>query len=155
MVKSVVNNWAQSQDNQVIDGEAWSVWSNDIKLVSNLDSKLYEIFHSKVIEEYCIKKHKFSEHQASNIYWEALKKAMKAVPLAKRTFITKHATGMCGVGKFMKLWRERDTDACPQYGAPENASHIWICPQPQATDVCGLSLQKLNAWMLDRNFTRC
>jgi hypothetical protein len=114
LVKSAVNNWAESQYNQQIDGEPSPVWSNDVKLANDLDSKLYEIFHFKVMEEYWIKRHKFPEHQTSNIHWEALEKAMKAVPLAKRTFITKHATGMCGVGKFVKLWRGRDTAACPQ-----------------------------------------
>jgi hypothetical protein len=78
-----------------------------------------------------LRREKIPEHQA---------KAMKAAPLARRIFITKHATGMCGVGKFMKLWEERDKDACQRCDAPESAPHIWICPQSQATEVWSLSL---------------
>ncbi len=69
------------------------------------------------------------------MHWEVIEHTMKASPLARRTLVTKHATGMCGVGKFMKIWGERDTDACPRCGAPENAAHVWICPHPQAIDV--------------------
>jgi hypothetical protein len=86
---------------------------------------------------------------ASDIHWDAMKRALTSVPLARRLFITKHATGMCGVGKFMRLWGKRDTDSCPRCGASENTSHVWKCPQEQATQVWDLSLQKLQEWMVD------
>jgi hypothetical protein len=63
-------------------------------------------------------------------------------------FITKHATGMCGMGKFMKIWGERETDACSRGRAPENLAHVWMCPHPQAIDVWNASLKKLEDWMI-------
>jgi hypothetical protein len=62
---------------------------------------------------------------------------MKEAKLARRTFIKKHSMGMCGVRKFMKHWGERDTDACPRCGEPEDVSHAWKCPHPQAKDGVG------------------
>ena len=132
LAKSVVNSWVENLENQQVEGEPWAIWSNAVKLINDFDSKLYEILQSKSIEEYWIKKKKFPNHQTSNIHWEAIGKAMKEAPLERRRFITKHAAGMCGVGKFMKLWGERETDTCPRCGAMENASHVWICPQLQA-----------------------
>jgi hypothetical protein len=132
LAKFLVDGWVENLGNQQIDREPWAIWSNAVKLKNDIDSKLYEILHYKAIEEYLIKKKKFTEQGVSSIYWGAIEKAMKAVPLARRTFITKHATGMFGVGKFMKLWGERDSDACPRCGAPEDASHVWTCSQAQA-----------------------
>jgi hypothetical protein len=147
LAKSLVDGWVDSLGNQQIAGEPWVLWSNDVKLINDMGSKLYEILHSKAIEEYWIKKRKITEHGAYSIHWEAIEKAMKEVTLAKRTLITKHVTGMCGVS--MKLWGERDTDACPRCGAPEDASHVWTCPQEQANDVWNLSLRKLNDLMIE------
>jgi hypothetical protein len=42
---------------------------------------------------------------------------------------------MCGVGKFMKRWGERDTDACPRCGATEDAAHVWICKHSEADSI--------------------
>jgi len=42
--------------------------------------------------------------------WEAVQKALKEVPRLRKIFIIKHTMGMCGVGKFMKLWKKRETD---------------------------------------------
>jgi hypothetical protein len=149
IAKSVLHRWSEALEHQQIEGEPWAVWSNNIKIINDFDARLYEIFHSKQIEEYWIKKRKFPRHMAADIHWEAMKRALTSVPLARRLFITKHATGMCGVGKFMRLWGERDTDSCPRCGAPENASHVWICPQEQATEVWDLSLHKLKEWMVE------
>jgi len=147
MAKSVVTRWTENHNLQHIEGEPWSVWSDALKLVNDLDSKLYDIMHSTEVENYWTRKGKFPEQLASHIHWEAIEKAMKTSSLARRTFITKHATGMCGVGKFMKRWGKRDTNACPRCGEPENAAHVWICPHPQADEVWSLSLKKLDDWM--------
>jgi hypothetical protein len=147
VAKTVLNSWSEDLDNQQIEGKPWAVWSNNAKLINNLDSRLYEIFNSKQIEEYWIRKNKFPQHKASDIHWEALERVIKTVPLVRRLFITKHAAGMCGVGKFMRLWGERDTDACPRCAVPKNVSHVWRCPWEQAAEVWSLSLQKLHEWM--------
>jgi hypothetical protein len=149
LAKSVVTSWTENLSHQEIEGEPWSVWINEIKLVNELEAKLYEIMYSKTAEEYWIRKEKFSASQATNIHWEAIGKAMKELSLARRTFMTKHVTGLSGVGKFMKIWGERDTDACPRCGAPENAAHVWTCPHPQATDVWNDSMKKLEDWMIE------
>ncbi len=51
LAKSVVNRWTENLSHQVIEGEPWSVWSNEVKQVNGLDAKLYEIMHSKIAEE--------------------------------------------------------------------------------------------------------
>jgi hypothetical protein len=108
VAKSVLPGWVENMSHQQIAGEPWSIWRGETKLVNDLDKKLYEIGHASEIEHYWSRKGKFPGHLASDI-----EKAMKSSTLARRTFVTKHTSGMCGVGKFMKLWGERDTDICP------------------------------------------
>ena len=61
--------------------------------------------------------------------------------------MSKHATGMTGVGKFMKRWKQRDTAACPCCGMVEDAKHVWLCQGEGADEVWRASLQSLDKWM--------
>ncbi len=61
------------------------------------------------------------------IDWQLIGKSMRSIPRARQIFIMKHTSGMCGVGKFMKRWREWDQDSCPRCGMPEDAPHVWRC----------------------------
>jgi hypothetical protein len=58
---------------------------------------------------------------------------------------------MCGVGKFMKRWKQWETDLCPRCGELEDASHVWVCKDLVARDTWSnaianidLTLQKLD-----------
>jgi hypothetical protein len=74
---------------------------------------------------------------------------MRASPLACRTFIVKHTAGMCGVGKFMKRWGEREFDTCPRCDMPEDACHVWKCHGKDADNVWATSLQKLEQKLIE------
>jgi hypothetical protein len=54
---------------------------------------------------------------------------------------------MCGVGKFMKIWKERDVAACPQCGNFEDASHVWLCKETGAEEMWGSALDKVREWI--------
>jgi hypothetical protein len=59
---------------------------------------------------------------------------MQNVQQGRKVFITKHTAGMYGVGKFMKRWKQWETDLCPRCGEPEDASHVWVCKDLGARD---------------------
>ncbi len=65
----------------------------------------------------------------------------------KRIFISKHTVGMCGVGKFMHLWKERDSPSCPRCGQFEDAAHVWVCSGCNSSDIWNNSLKQLDTWM--------
>jgi hypothetical protein len=52
--------------------------------------------------------------------------------------------GMCGVGKFQKLWKLRETDACPRCGQLETAAHVRLCKAPAVKPVWEHSINKLH-----------
>jgi hypothetical protein len=81
--------------------------------------------HSKIAEEYWIREEKISASQESNIHWEAIKKTLKASSLARRTFITKHATCMCGVGKSMKKYGGNETQMPAQDAGNQKLRHMF------------------------------
>jgi hypothetical protein len=48
-----------------------------------------------------------------DVNWDVLETAMKESPLTTQWFVSKDAVGLCGVGKFLKKWKDSDTDAYP------------------------------------------
>ena len=66
---------------------------------------------------------------------------------SRRVFISKHTVGMCGVGKFMHRWKQRDSPNCPRCGQFEDASHVWICSGCNSSEIWEKSLEDLEAWM--------
>jgi len=55
--------------------------------------------------------------------------------------------GMCGMGKYMKLWKQKVSDACPQCGEPEDASHVWVCNQKGSSVVWDNAILRLREWL--------
>jgi hypothetical protein len=59
----------------------------------------------------------------------------------------KHSAGMCGVGKFMARWKQRETSDCPRCGEFEDAAHVWRCRGSGADQIWLQSLDSLQVWM--------
>lgn len=55
---------------------------------------------------------------------------------------------MCGVGKFQKIWKLKDTDACPHCGQPEDSYHVWTCKADSVHTLWEQSLNKLRNHLL-------
>jgi len=75
--------------------------------------------------------------------WKTIGTAMTSIPCSRRVFLTKHVSGMCGVGKFMKRWKEWEEDLCPRCGLPEDAPHVWQCKGSGTEAVWDKALQDL------------
>jgi hypothetical protein len=81
------------------------------------------------------------------IHWEAIKKAMCSSSQYKRHFVSKHATGHCGVGKMMKIWGFRDKDNCPRCKkANETALHVLTCQHETARGDWEVEIERLQEW---------
>jgi hypothetical protein len=71
---------------------------------------------------------------------------MQETKRSRRVFLSKHTCGMCGVGKFLKRWKQRQDDACPRCGEMEDAAHVWRCHGSGADDLWETSLIELTSW---------
>ena len=47
------------------------------------------------------------------IDWPSLGQAMRNLPPKLQRWTTKHSVGMCGVGKFLKIWGDENHSGCP------------------------------------------
>jgi hypothetical protein len=60
----------------------------------------------------------------------------------------KHTVGMCGAGKFMHDWKERDPPNCPRCGCFEDAPHdVWTCKGTDSNKVWDKFLLSLFSWL--------
>ncbi len=139
-------NWAGRQNRFFdIPYEPWSIWHNNGKISLKFYSTMCGIVHGPPAMEYWNKM--TSLELLQSIDWEAISIAKRTVQRSKGTFITKHCAGMCGVGKFKKHWKERDTDDYPRCGAPEVAQHVWVCQGYDSQLVWTKSIKKLAGWL--------
>ncbi len=94
--------------------EPWSLWMNHYKVSQNFDDCLYDIVHSPAARTYWANKQLVAEEVIQDVNWDAIKLAASASMLAKRIFITKHAAGMCGVGKFIGKMASKRFSGMPE-----------------------------------------
>ena len=131
-----------------IPHEAWSVWWGDVKLATKTSDRLYDIVHGPCARRYWCKKGNLPDELLDKIAWDIIKDAHKGTKQSTRTFITKHSSGMCRVGKFMHRWKKRDTPTCPRCDAFEDAQHVWLCKGHNSKEVWDMSLDSLRTWMI-------
>jgi hypothetical protein len=110
-----------------IPGEPWQLWVNGQKVKAAIFPTIYSHVHNRDGELYWAEKRQQELTTISHIDWTLIGKAMRSIPRSRRVFISKHVSGMCGVGKFMKRWKEWEDDRCPRCREPEDAPHVWRC----------------------------
>jgi hypothetical protein len=130
---------------QHIQGEPWSIWINNDKIIKHCAKAIYNHIHGKIALDYWMKKEKITEVYCSLIDWDTIGKAMNNTNLPRRWFISKHSSGMCGVGKFIALWKDTETANCPWCGQFEDASHVWKCQSIPVQLIWDSQLEKLQS----------
>jgi hypothetical protein len=127
--------------------EPWSIWYQGKKITSDFSNTVYDLVHSAEVKEYWCRKDNLQPEVVEAVSWEAIDKAMLETKRSRRVFISKHACGMCGVGKFMKRWKQRSDDACPRCGETEDSAHVWVCNGSGADEVWERSVEDLKRWL--------
>ncbi len=118
------------------------------RIYKDIPTLLYEIVHAEQAKQYSLSKDCISTEDFEQVNWEAIDKAMKESQRMRRVFVSKQSSGMCGVGKFMVGWRERESPDCPRCGKFfEDAPHVWVCSGLDADKVWDTSLTRLEEWM--------
>ena len=129
--------------------EAWPIWVEHQKITGRLRSELNKVTTGNKLLEYWGTSKRFREpHHTCLVDWDATGEAMKALSLLQRRWITKHISGWCRVGKWMKIWKQQDTNQCPLCGeSPEDARHVWKCQHVTTTTNWAGQLLKLRSWL--------
>lgn len=113
-----------------VESDSWSLQIDGIPVIQDIDKKIYDHVHSPIAKAYWTRKDRIAEPTFPFVTWSRLGSALDKMPVARRIFCSKHTMGMCGVGKFQKIWKLRETDACPHCGCREDSLHVWTCRSP-------------------------
>jgi hypothetical protein len=143
MAKAFLPTAIKSPRHYLVNTHAWSIRIGSIPIIQNMDDILYNLVHTPTAKAYWIKRSRLTETSFSSVNWPSLGKALSKMPLSKRLFVSKHTSGMCGVGKFQKIWKTRETNSCPHCGEYEDSVHVWKCASSAVFDIWTHSLLKL------------
>jgi hypothetical protein len=102
--KDAVATLSRPPPSREIEGEPWWVCIQSRKLIKHRDTLVYEHIHSPKVQLYWKNKGKTGSDPL-DINWDAIQAAFRESRCQLQWFITKHSTGMCGVGKFLLRWK--------------------------------------------------
>ncbi|CAJ1953784.1 unnamed protein product [Cylindrotheca closterium] len=72
---------------------------------------------------------------------------MRSLPTGVQRWTTKHAVGMCDVGKFKVRWGSADSAACPCCGEFEDNFHVPRCMAPSVSAEWDRRTATLDQWL--------
>jgi hypothetical protein len=90
-------------------------------------------------------KSRITRNAFDSVNWTRLGQAIKKMTVPCRLFCSKHMSGMCGVGKFQKLWNTKASDACPHCRNSEDALHVQKCQSETVSETWSNSLKTLES----------
>jgi hypothetical protein len=130
---------------QLIHDEPWPVYLEGTKVTSNLRNTLIAWCQKRKAHFYWEKK--LGSRICNEIDWETVAKINKAIGPQKQRWLSKHATGICGVRKMMQQMGKATSAVCPRCNEVETAEHVWRCQAPEATDIWQEGMQEIHEWM--------
>jgi len=107
--------------------EPWSLWIDGKKVTNKFTPTVYSLVQDQRAVTYWGQKADLCSDDFPVVDWHSIGTAIREIPRSRRVFLSKHLSGMCGVGKFMLRWKEWDHDRCPRCGSSEDSAHIWLC----------------------------
>ena len=129
----------------------WTVKINGEEVLSQTVTRIREHCTATAAHAYWKKKGRLGTAESGDVDWDVLGTAMQEQDTDKRRWITKHATGWCGVNKNMVRWNFETVDACPRCGKQqEDAKHVWQCPAESARQIWEKKEKEIAGWMKRR-----
>ena len=132
----------------IIYGEGITCHVCNDKVTGRPKELLHEALYAQQMKA---KLHKDGSLDASlfdTVDWRSIGAATQYRSKAFRTWMTKHVSGECGVGRKMKLWGFKDTDACPCCGTPdETTHHVVHCQDERMQAAYTEAVEDFISWM--------
>jgi len=111
--------------------EGWSMWRSHHKLTSLPKEEIISYSQKAISESYWTQDGKLGP-AFSNIDWYTIGKIRKNLPLRRKIWMTKWATGWLPTGGNMVKWKNWQTSLCPMCSSPttiESPEHLMRCHQ--------------------------
>jgi hypothetical protein len=111
--------------------EGWSLWRGSEKNTFYDNDGIYAALCEHRVTDYWLRRERLSIEATRLIDWEVLAKAKACEEESpgRLRWVTKHVTGLCGVGKFLEQWKSQTHSRCPRCDAEhEDHRHVYQCP---------------------------
>jgi len=136
----------------VSECEGWSLWRGDQKHTSFDQEWIYTFLVEHRVVDYWRQRERLTEAGAECVEWEVLAKACDEESPGFRRWVTKHVTGVCGVGKWLERWKWQDHSKCPRCDADsEDHRHVYQCPATSAKLAWQGAMNDLRQWCQDHS----
>jgi hypothetical protein len=129
-------------------GLSGEVYRNSPILIETGSATLVE--HRVV--DYWRHRYRLTDTGAARVDREVLAKACNKESLGFRRWVTKHVTGVCGVGKWLERWKWQDHSKCPRCDAElEDHWHVYQCPANSVRMEWHGAMKNLRQWCQDHD----
>lgn len=109
----------------ILPHEMWRLEVQGRKIAKNVVRQIYNHVSCKRMRHFWNRHNRTPKHLFSDVAWEAIAGAMKLTKPGRRQWITKHATGFCGVNSTLVVWKDKEDPACVRCGQEETTVHVW------------------------------
>jgi hypothetical protein len=104
------------------------------------------------VDAYWLHPGRLTDISSSLIAKDVLLAACQAELPGIRRWVTKHVTGVCGVGKWLERWQWQNHTRWPRCDAPgEDHRHVYQCPSRSAQIVWQALMNDLHTWCEHHN----
>lgn len=142
-----------------VHDEGWRCIVRDTKITSSPAEPIRFHIAAKILQTHLHDRDVLPASLFFAVDWTANGGAFRDFPQLFRLWATKHVSGICGVGRQMKLRGEWEDDKCPCCDEVERTKHVVVCPDPRRHDVWMDALESLEAWFgetkTDPAISRC
>ena len=127
------------------------VGSEQFTICSKLFKNLMQCISRKQAMEYWKTKNVPIDDENSDI--EAFKHAARNTPNWQQRWLAKWFSGICGVGRMLKRWKDQPHSKCPIcLTDDETVSHVIHCKHADASSCWHTNLEGVRSWMLSNDF---
>ena len=128
--------------------EGIRIYHRDTKLTNMDRSSMYNSIRWEECIDYWIRHERFQDFTINLVDWELVETSMKEIPSSKQRWVTKHASGNCGVSDTLFKWRMQTESTCPLCRTcDETTNHVFQCPEPIVTQHRNNQIMNLEEWL--------
>jgi hypothetical protein len=142
-----------SPTHRISGQEGWSLlWLKDEKYASSDTNWTYTQACKARGSSYWLHWGCLTPELANLIDWKVLAAACQAESPCIPRWVTKHVTGICGVGKWLERWKWQNHSRCQCCDTTgENHRHVYQCPARSAQIEWQASMNDFRSWCEHHN----
>ena len=126
----------------------YGIYINGTHITSHIDDSLRNWIQMQPMRKFLNATHALPYTAFEEVDWDSVEKATTSLTNSRRIWLTKFASGFCGVATKMKACGYWDNDICPLCNlTTENTKHVLQCSHEDISDKYNAASKKMLEWM--------